>query len=64
MKDLLKRVKFEYIFAMSFVLLLYISVFMFRGQQDVVKILIEVIKDIVLMCSTFFFTKHQVQIKE
>lgn len=64
MKDIMKRIKFEYVFAMSFVILLYISVFMFRGQQDIIKTIIDVVKDIILMVATFFFTKHQTGTKE
>ncbi|MBC2580012.1 hypothetical protein [Clostridium sp. DJ247] len=62
MKDILK---FEYIFAFATLLILFVALFVFRNNKDIVNIIITAIVGALSSITAFFFTKTQVSnIKE
>ena len=60
MNELLNKIKFEYVFAMSALILLAISLFAFAGNDKVVIMIVTVLTNVVTGVSTFLYTKHQV----
>lgn len=51
--------KIENVLAIMFVVLVYVMVFVFKTDKEVVDVLVMLVKDSVLMILTFFFAKHQ-----
>lgn len=60
MKDILK---FEYIFAFATLIILGVALFIFKGNKDIVNIIITSIVGALSSVTAFFFTKTQVSDK-
>ncbi|MEC1757356.1 hypothetical protein [Schinkia azotoformans] len=54
----MKKIKFEYLFSFSIMIVLSGALYMFRGNQDIVNIIITALVGGFSAITTFFFTKH------
>lgn len=58
MLELLNKIKFEYVFAVLVILILSAALFVFKGDKDLVNIIITCLVGAVSSITAFFFTKH------
>lgn len=61
MKEILKMIKFEYIFAIMLLIVLSIALFVFKENEETVKTILALLGTSITAITTFFFTKTQVE---
>lgn len=57
----MKEFKFEYIFAVTILLILAVALFVFRADKDTVNIIITAIVSALSAITAYFFTKTQIK---
>ena len=55
---MLKNIKFEYVFAILVVVILAAALFIFKGNKDVVNMVVTALVGTLSAITAFFFTKH------
>lgn len=58
MLDIIKKIKFEYVFAILVILILSVALFVFKDNKDITNIIITCLVGAVSSITAFFFTKH------
>ena len=61
MKEFIKNIKFEHVFAIGLLVILSIALFVFRNDRDLVMVFATALVGAFASVTTFFFTKYHPQ---